>query len=79
MSCLWFLEKLQELLGDNYINFNSIKNLEKTSYVLDSELREDDFGSLLSIVKEFLVHVDVWESRKLKLYGNNGPQPNFSK
>ena len=60
---LMFLKKLQE----------------KTSYVLGSELWEDDFSSLLSIVKEFIV--DVWESRKLRLYGENacpGPQPNSS-
>ena len=50
-SCrLMFLEKLQELLGDNYSSFNSLINLEKTSYVLGSELWEDDYGSLLSIV-----------------------------
>ena len=71
-----FLEKLQELLGDNYSSFDSLNNLEKTSYVLGSELWEDDFGSSLNIVKEFLV--DVWECRK---YGDNtcpGPQPNSS-
>ena len=44
---LTFLKKLQELLGDKYIDFDS---LEKTSYVLGSELWEDDFSSLLSIV-----------------------------
>ena len=47
--------------------------------MLGSELWEDDFSSLLSIVKEFIV--DVWESRKLRLYGDNacpGPQPNSS-
>ena len=49
-SCrLMCLEKLQELLGDNYSNFDSLNNLEKTPYVLGSELWEDDFGSLLSI------------------------------
>ena len=42
--------------------------------MLGSELWEDNFGSLLSIVKEFLV--DVWESRKLKLYDDNAcPAP----
>ena len=44
--------------------------------MLGSELWEDDFGSSLNIVKEFLV--DVWECRK---YGDNtcpGPQPNSS-
>ena len=39
------------------------------SYVLGSEVWGDDFSSLLSIVKEFIV--DVWESRKLRLYGEN--------
>jgi hypothetical protein len=76
---LTFLKKLQELLGDKYIDFDSLNYLEKTSYVLGSELWEDDFSSLLSIVKEFIV--DVWESRKLRLYGENacpGPQPNSS-
>ena len=61
---------MEKLLGDNHSNFNSLNNLEKT---LGSELWEDDFGSLLSIVKEFLV--DVWESRKLKLYGDNTSWP----
>ena len=49
--------------------------------MLGSELWEDDFGSLFSIVKEFLHVVDVWESRKQKLYGDNacpGTQPNYS-
>ena len=69
-SCrLMFLEKLQELLGDKYSNFDSLTNLEKTSYVLGCELWEDGFGSLRSVVKEFLV--DVCESRKLKIYGVN--------
>ena len=66
---LTFLEKLQELLGDKYIDFDSLNYLQKTSYVLVSELWEGDFSSLLSIVKEFIV--DVWESRKLRLYGEN--------
>ena len=49
-----------------YSNFDLLNNLGKTSYALDSELWEDAFGFLFSIVKEFLV--DVWKSRKLKLY-----------
>ena len=71
------MEKLQEqLLGDNFIDFHSLNNIKKLSYVLGSEIWEDDFSSLLSIVKDFIV--DVWESR---LYGENacpGPQPNSS-
>ena len=77
---LTLLKKLQELLGDKCIDFDSLNYLEKTSYVLGSELWEDDFSSLLSIVKEFIA--DVWESRKLRLYGENacpGPQPNSSR
>ena len=54
---LMFLKKLQELLGDKYIDFDSLNYLEKTSYVLGSELWGDDFSSLLSIVKEFIVDV----------------------
>ena len=60
------MKKLQELLEDKYIDFDSLSYLDKTSYVLGSELWEDDFSSLLSIVKEFIV--DVWESRTLRLY-----------
>ena len=37
-----------------YIDFDSLNYLEKTSYVLGSDLWEDDFRSLLSIVKEFI-------------------------
>ena len=37
---------------------------------------EDDFGSLFSVVMEFLV--DVWESRKLGDNAFTGPQPNSS-
>ena len=59
------MKNLQELLGDKYIDFDLLNYLEKTSYVLGSELWEDDFSSLLTIAKEFIV--DVWESRKLRL------------
>ena len=37
--------------------------------MLGSELWEEDFYSLLSLVKEYIV--DVWESRKVQLYGND--------
>ena len=30
---LMFLKKLQELLGDKYIDFDSLNYLEKTSYI----------------------------------------------
>ena len=36
---------------------------------MGSELWEDTFGALLGHVKGFIV--EVWEPRKVKLYGNN--------
>ena len=43
--------------------------IEKTSYVLGSELWEQNFKSLLRLVKEFIVN--MWEVRKQKLYGDD--------
>ena len=57
-----FTEKLQELLGDSYVDFDLLSNVEKTSYVLGSEHWEKNFKSLLFLVKEYIV--DVWEVRK---------------
>ena len=52
-SCrLEFLEKLQQILGYRYCDFDTLSNLEKTSYVLGSELWvEKDFSYLLTVVK----------------------------
>ena len=49
-----FTEKLQELLGDSYANFDLLSNVEKTSYVLGSEHWEKNFKSLLFLVKEYV-------------------------
>ena len=46
--------------------FEVLNSVEKTSYVLGSELWEQNFKSLLSLVK-----VNVWEVRKQKLYGDD--------
>ena len=54
-----FTEKLQELLGDSYADFDLLSNVEKTSYVIGSEHWEKNFKSLLFLVKEYIV--DVWE------------------
>ena len=64
-----FIEKLQELLGDSYANFDLLSNIEKTSYVLGSEHWEKNFKSLLFLVKEYIV--DVWEVRTQILYGDD--------
>ena len=45
-----FTEKLQELLGDSYADFDLLSNVEKTSYVLGSEHWEKNFKSLLFLV-----------------------------
>ena len=57
-----FIKKLQELLKDDYEDFDSLENVEKSSYVLGSELWERKFDGLLALVKEYIV--DVWEIRK---------------
>ena len=46
-----FLCKLQELLGDRFEHFDSLDSFEKASFVLGSELWEDDFNSMLDLVR----------------------------
>ena len=60
-----FLCKLQELLGDGFEHFDSLDSFEKASFVLGSELWEDDFSSMLDLVKDYIV--DVWGLRKARL------------
>ena len=67
-----FIKKLQELLEDEYEDFESLDKVEKSSYVLGSELWESKFDGLLSLVKEYII--DVWEIQKHKLYdSDSGP------
>ena len=42
-----------------YKDFESLDKVEKSSYVLGSELWESKFDGLLSLVKEYII--DVWE------------------
>ena len=42
-----FLLKLEELLGDRYADFEALNSVEKTSYVVGSELWEQNFKYLL--------------------------------
>ena len=46
------LKKHQQLLEDDYEDFESLDNVEKSSYVLDSELGKSKFDELLSLVRE---------------------------
>ena len=51
-----------------------IDNVEKSSYVLGSDLWESKFHGLLSLVKEYII--DVWEIRKHQYYNydsDSGP------
>ena len=67
-----FMKKLQEFLEDDYEDFESLDNVEKSSYVLGSELWESKFDGLLSLVKEYII--DVWEIQKHKLFdSDSGP------
>ena len=54
------------MLKEGYEDFESLDKVEKSSYVLGSELWESMFDGLLSLVKEYII--DVWEIRKHKLY-----------
>ena len=54
-----FMKQFQELLEDDYEGFETLDNVEKSSYVLGNELWESNFDGLLSFVKECIV--DVWE------------------
>ena len=51
--------KFKELIGDSYEQLNDI---DKTAYVLGSELWEENFEDMLRLVKEFIT--DVWEVRR---------------
>ena len=53
-----FIKKLQELLEDEYEDFESLDMVEKLSYVLGSELWESKFDGLLSLVEEYTI--DMW-------------------
>ena len=52
------MKKLQGLLVDDYEEFELLDNIEKSSYVLGSELWEK-IDELLSLVNEYVV--DMWE------------------
>ena len=54
-----FMKKPQTLLEDDYEDFKSLENVQKSSYVLGSELCESKFDGLFSLVKEYIV--DVWK------------------
>ena len=65
-----FMKKIKKFLKDNYEDCESLENVEKSSYVLDSELGASKFDKfLLSLVKDCFV--GMWEIPKHKLYGSD--------
>ena len=48
--------------------FEAMSSLDKSSFVLGNELWEENFESLLALVKAYII--DIWEERKSKLYGD---------
>ena len=61
-----FRAKFKELIGNS---FEQCSDIDKTAYVLGSDLWEENFEDTRRLVKEFIV--DVWEVRKQKLYGED--------
>ena len=57
---LFFVYISAQLLEDDYEDFESLENVEKSFY---------KFDGLLALVKEYIV--DVWEIRKHKLYDSD--------
>ena len=64
-----FCVSCRSFLGIDLSIFESLDSFEKASLVLGSELWEDDFSSMLDLVKDYIV--DVWELRKARLYDEN--------
>ena len=61
-----FMCKLQKVLGGGFEHFESLDSFEKASLILGGELWKDDFGSMLDLVKDYIV--DIWELHKARLY-----------
>ena len=71
-----FLLKLQEKLGNGFKRFDALDSLGKSSFILGSELWEEHFDSLLPLAKDYVVN--IWEARKIKLYGDDSSQSQSS-
>ena len=50
-----FLVALQETLGDEFEHFQALGSFEKASFVLGSELWENKYGSMLDLVKSYIL------------------------
>ena len=52
-----FLLKLQEKLGNGFKRFDALDSVGKLSFILGSELLEENFDSLLHLVKDHVVNI----------------------
>ena len=66
-----FMKKLQELLEDDYEHFELLDNVEKSPYVLGSELWESKFDGLLSFVKEYIETCGKYENINYMIVAQN--------
>ena len=73
---LLLLSMLQEKLGNGFERFDALDSLGKSPFILGSELWEEHFDSLLRLVKDYIVN--IWEARKIKLYGDDSSQSQSS-
>ena len=59
--------KLRSTLGEAFKDFEALDNIERASFELGCEIWTENFNSMLALVKEYTI--DLWEVRKVKLYG----------
>ena len=52
-----FTAKLHNFLGEGFRDFQSLDSQGKSSFVLDSELWEENFSSLLELVKGYVLSI----------------------
>ena len=62
---LWECSVYSTFVENGYAEFDKLNSIEKTAYVLGSELWEYDIDNLLSLVKEYVV-AGVW----MRIYKN---------
>ena len=62
-------EHMEDVISSFYDNFESLDDVENSSYVLGSELWESKFDGLISLVNEYIL--DFWKIRKHKLYDSD--------
>ena len=47
--------RLRTILGEAFIDFEALDNIEKASFVLGCELWTETFNALLALVEEYII------------------------